>query len=502
MKKFILAIILVITALLRWYNNTAIALWHDEAFSALYIRYHWGEMMHRIVLDVHPPLYYIVLRFWAYLFGDALVSLRSLSILFGVLTVWAGYAFIKKAFNSVNLGLITALFLAVNPFQIQYSLEARMYTMGTFLVMLSSWLLLRALESRRKRDWVFYALSAVAAFYTHYYLLFSIAAQALYALYAVYKSGSWKRPLKDNQLVNLVMAGAIALVIYIPWVPSLLQQIKRVSGGYWIPPMDRWSIPGTVWKITFGGDYIGHNTLIVGCIATFIFLWYFIKKYREQEKWLVILGLVIPFLAAILLSLKSAIYQDRYFVFASLSISILAALTLSAIPKAIVRRVLVSLFIVFSVWMFWRNWTQLDVRDFGSSFIKKPGMAAAGSYIDDRANINANDKIYVGSSFIFFTFKYYNETGIAPKLISGSPLSGIPHYAGTAILTDDDLVLNDYIFTPANYKKNEIIWLLWTTGFGGSKPNVPGNWVNISNQTWLDTPAFKGDITVSQYRVE
>jgi chromatin segregation and condensation protein Rec8/ScpA/Scc1 (kleisin family) len=57
MKKFSLILVLIFSAILRLYNNTAVALWHDEAFSALYIKYSWSEMIHRIILDVHPPLY-------------------------------------------------------------------------------------------------------------------------------------------------------------------------------------------------------------------------------------------------------------------------------------------------------------------------------------------------------------------------------------------------------------------------------------------------------------
>ncbi|MBU4141332.1 hypothetical protein KKE99_00455, partial [Patescibacteria group bacterium] len=56
--------ILVIGLILRLYNLIAVSLWHDEAFSALLIRYPFGEMIARIILDVHPPLYYIILRVW------------------------------------------------------------------------------------------------------------------------------------------------------------------------------------------------------------------------------------------------------------------------------------------------------------------------------------------------------------------------------------------------------------------------------------------------------
>jgi mannosyltransferase len=426
--------------------------------------------------------------------------LRALSIIFGVLTVWAGYSLVKKAFKNENLALLAALFLAINPFQIQYALEARMYTMGTFLALFSSYLLLKALESRTKKAWLFYGISAAAMLYTHYYLMFSVLAQGLYALYVIFKRGEWKIAFKNNQLVNLLMAAVFGVILYSPWLPAFMEQLSRVQGGYWIPPMDRWSIPGTIWKIAMGGQGINHPTLVIATIISLILLWFFIRRFRESERWLMVLGLVLPFLAAVGLSLKNDIYLDRYFVFASLYFSIIVAGALFSINKVSVKRFLSTAFVLLSLYVFWANWNVLDVKDAGSSIVKKPGMAAAGTYLNER--VSKNDKIYVGSSFVFFTYKYYNQTGVTPKLISGSPLHDIPHFAGTAILTEQDLVLNDDIFNAANYNSNEIIWLLWTTGFGGSKPNVPGNWSGISEKSWADTPGFKGDIYVTQYRVK
>jgi uncharacterized membrane protein len=499
MKKLLLFLVLVLGTILRFYNNTAVSLWHDEAFSALYIRYGWGEMMHRITLDVHPPLYYIVLRFWSYIFGESLLSLRGFSILLGALTIWAAYMFVKKAFKSESLALVAALFIAINPFQIQYALEARMYTLGTFLVMISSWLMLKALESRSKKMWLWYGLTVAAALYTHYYLLFSVAAQGLYILYVLARERGWRGSFRDNQLVNAIMAYAFAVILYIPWLPGFLEQLSRVQGGYWIPPMDRWSIPGTIWKMAMGGEGIRRQVLVAASAVAVIALLYFLRRYREKEKWMVSLGVIVPFLAAIGLSLMNDIYLDRYFVFASLSFAILLGLAFSAVPKLWLRRALVILFIAGSLYAFGKNWQMAGVKDLGSSVVKKPGMAAASAYLTER--VGKNDRIYVGSSFVFFTFKYYNQTGVTPKLISGSPVSGIPHFAGTAILTDDDLVLNDYVFDKANFKRNEIIWLVWTTGWGGSKPNVP-NWSNISERSWSDYPGFKGDLYVTQYRVD
>ncbi len=444
--------------------------------------------MYRIGLDVHPPLYYWILRLWSYMFGYSLLSLRSLSILFGVLTIYAGYLFVRKAFNNEKLALIAAFFLAINPFQIQYSLEARMYTLGTFLVLISSWLLLKALEENKINLWIWYGLSVAAGLYTHYYLVFSIAAQGLYVLYIFYK----------NRTINFKALGSyvLAVILFLPWLPTLLTQIKRVESSYWIPKPDRWSVPSTIYKMALGGQGNDHLTLLVAAIAAVIVTVYFFRETKPPIRWLIVFGVAIPFIGALLLSFKQAIYLDRYFVFASLYFTIMIAASLFLMPKYTTRRTLTVIFAAVSIILFFKNWQDLHVKNLfiNRSINYKPGMAAASEFVNE--NARPGDKLYVGSSFIYFTFKYYNHTGIKPLLYSSGSLETIPHFSGTAILTNDDLILD---FKPT--EKNSTVWLIWTTGFGGSKPNVPGNWSVITEKEWSDTPGFKGDIIVTEYHV-
>src|SRR3989344_8750091 len=153
LKKLLLPIILLIALLVRLWDFTSLALWHDEAFSALLIRMPFSEMMHRIGLDVHPPFYYWLLDIWAEVFGQSLYSLRGFSVFFGAATVFMIYLLIKKLTQKNYLALGAAALLAVNPFHIQYSLEARMYTLGTFLIAASTWVLVKSLESNKWRWW-------------------------------------------------------------------------------------------------------------------------------------------------------------------------------------------------------------------------------------------------------------------------------------------------------------------------------------------------------------
>src|SRR5487761_1182396 len=69
-----------------------------------------------------------------------------------------------------------------------------MYVLGSALAVASCWLLLRALQARqpRWRDFGWYALAAAALAYTHYFGLFVLAGQFLYAVgWLMANMGAW-----------------------------------------------------------------------------------------------------------------------------------------------------------------------------------------------------------------------------------------------------------------------------------------------------------------------
>lgn len=291
--------------------------------------------------------------------------------------------------------------------------------------------------------------------------------------------------VKDKKInFHLIGAYLLSVILFLPWLKVFFRQLNQVEQSFWIPAADRWSVPGTIWKMIFGGSGQTHGILIITLIITAIALGYFIKL-KQQQKWLILLGLVVPFFGSILISLKTSIYLDRYFVFASLFFSIVIGMTFSEIKNYAARRTLLAVFFALSAIWFFKNWQEIKLG---------PGMAAAAEQINE--NATPNDKIYVGSSFVYFTFKYYNHTQIKPLLVSSGPLETIPHFSGTALLNDDDLILD---FKPT--AKGSQVWLVWTTGFGGSKPLVPGNWRLVEENAYTDTPDFKGQIFIDQYRV-
>src|SRR5580765_10036 len=59
----------------------------DESFSWRLTQYSTLSLINRTSADVHPPLYYLVLKVWIAVVGDSVLAVRGLSVFFGVLAV-------------------------------------------------------------------------------------------------------------------------------------------------------------------------------------------------------------------------------------------------------------------------------------------------------------------------------------------------------------------------------------------------------------------------------
>lgn len=116
----------------------------------------------------HPPLYFMKLWGWASLFGSSIGSLRSLSVIFGVLCIPAMYLLGRDLFAQPLTAAIAATAIAVSPFHILYSQIARQSSLWILLTLISHWTLLRALrrDDGERRFWRLYTLSALLNLYT------------------------------------------------------------------------------------------------------------------------------------------------------------------------------------------------------------------------------------------------------------------------------------------------------------------------------------------------
>lgn len=209
------------------------SLWYDEGFSVYLARMSLGEIATRTAHDIHPPFYYYLLHFWILVFGSTEFSLRFLSAVFGVLTVPLLWATGRRMLGGGS-GLLSAALVAISPLFLWYSQEARMYTLVTFLCLLSTYLLLRvtAGDGRRALLWTAYVVTNVVAVYSHFYAFFVLAFQLLFFLGWWALESRW-RPRQGWPIlvVGLVSQGAV-VAAYLPWSGFVLQRYGA-DVSYW-----------------------------------------------------------------------------------------------------------------------------------------------------------------------------------------------------------------------------------------------------------------------------
>ena len=242
MTRLALLVPLIVAAALRLFRVGMPALTSDESFSWRLVGSPLPEMLRRAALDVHPPLYYFALDAWVRVWGTSPLALRGLSALLGVLAVAMAYALCVEAsrFDGDGLAatrarsgaLLAAVLIAIQAAPIAHGRNARMYALAILLGGASSWLLLRALrgDAGQRRWWVAYGIAVAAFCATHYYALFTVAAQALFVT-TLSRARPDAKAARRRFAAALVLAGAL----FSPWVPVLARQAEQVRQTYWIP---------------------------------------------------------------------------------------------------------------------------------------------------------------------------------------------------------------------------------------------------------------------------
>ncbi|HEY2055476.1 MAG TPA: glycosyltransferase family 39 protein, partial [Solirubrobacterales bacterium] len=185
---------------------------HDEVITVMrVIPGTFSHMLHEVkTSESNPPLYYVLAWGWARAFGRDEWGIRSLSALFGTLTVALGYP-IGRQLASRRIGLILAGLLAFNPMLIWYSQEARSYALLVFFCALSFLFFLRALDSGgRPRELALWALASALALFSHYFAFFAVGIEAVWL--AVALRHRWKAVLPALAAVGAAGASLLPLL--------------------------------------------------------------------------------------------------------------------------------------------------------------------------------------------------------------------------------------------------------------------------------------------------
>jgi len=174
----LLLVIAGLAAVLRFHSLAAKSFWFDEGVSVAIARLDWYNFA-RILWrrEANMSLYYFLLHFWLY-FGGSEFFVRALSALFAVASVPVIYLLGRRLFDS-RVGLIAAALMAVNAYHVQYSQDARSYSLMVLHCLLSSLYFLKCLEKPSIRNRTAYVLSSALAVYAQFFSALLLTAQWL-----------------------------------------------------------------------------------------------------------------------------------------------------------------------------------------------------------------------------------------------------------------------------------------------------------------------------------
>jgi uncharacterized membrane protein len=200
-------------------------LWLDETYSAFVANMRFGQLLHHVSGDVHPPLFYILLWVWVRIAGDAQTHLRFFSLGLNICSMFGMFALGRRLLGA-RFGAYAAALFAFSPMLFVYSLEVRMYTLCIFILICLLYVHWIVVVERNAAKWliVLYSLLATALFYIHYIGVFIVI--GLFVHWAI--ASAFVR----GRVFRLLAAGVLTLLFVSPWLPVLLQQrAERIQLG-------------------------------------------------------------------------------------------------------------------------------------------------------------------------------------------------------------------------------------------------------------------------------
>ena len=295
-----------------FHNN----LWFDESYSVGMANKSFIDIWQIGSNDVHPILYYWILHLIYIIFGSNIYLYRIASMIPIAILGILGYTHIKKDFGEKE-GILFSFFTFFLPIASVYSGEIRMYTWGMLFVTIMAIYAYRIYKKSSTKNWIIFAIFSLASAYTHYYALATAGIINL-VLFIYLLKNAIKQKSYTKELKSFTISAIVQIILYIPWLYSLLNQITGVSKGYWISaPSAKLLLQIFCFQFTGNLDIMfvpQWTSVALGIILLIYCIYCAIANKGEKTAGRLAIGVyLIVFVAMYIISLKTPILYARYF---------------------------------------------------------------------------------------------------------------------------------------------------------------------------------------------
>ena len=312
------ALLILLAFALRVYRLDFQELRGDEAFGYFFSLRPFTDIVQTTLAlkEPHPVASYFLQHVWLTWAGHSEFALRFTSVWFGTLAVALLYRLARTLDLTRPAALLAMLFLAVSPYAIWHSQDARMYSMSLALTIASTWLAVVWLQRQRWPQTVAYLVVSGLALHTHYFSAFVLAAQAIFVL----SRALFVPRLRFMVMPWLGLQGLLA-VLYLPWLTQASAILSGYGGNGDSPA---WSAALVRALSVFAvGESVAANQQIgwAGLTGLLILLggWQLVRNGPTGRRtlWLLLLYLSVPLLATWYSSTQRPIFNERYLIAAA-----------------------------------------------------------------------------------------------------------------------------------------------------------------------------------------
>ncbi|MBR8830315.1 MAG: glycosyltransferase family 39 protein [Chlorogloea purpurea SAG 13.99] len=187
-----------------------------------------GEGIGRVIRQpyVFPPLYPILMQFWARItdrwFTNPAMITRSLSVVISLFSLPFAYWLYWELCESHTIAWLGTALIAVSPFQLQYAQIVRTYSLTITATFLASALFLRCYKFPGRSNWLLYGLSIAIGLYSNVLFGFVIIGHAIYTL--------WTQRVRWNSIVkNYTWSSCLGIFLFMPWFIRFITDEKLLN---------------------------------------------------------------------------------------------------------------------------------------------------------------------------------------------------------------------------------------------------------------------------------
>lgn len=303
-------ILLVIAAVLRIWFIGKTDLGGDESFTLYMSLQSLPDIVRMLCQGDNPPLWELLLHFWIKALSISEVAIRSLSLIFSVLTIIPIYLLGEKYIHRF-VGLAASLFYCFSTFSIYLAHECRVYSLIGFLTVSSALLFISSVKTPKTYKFILLTLVNLMLMYGHYLSVWIIVMEFVITLGI--------KPVRKKIWKPYLIHAAALILLFTPMFPVLFRRFMD-SGiqGTWI---EKTTSPEALYDFLWRMCNVPVTTVLAIGILISAFIKLIVGTFQKNIQFgfgnMGILSLlwVVPLLVSFVLSYFTGFFLDRYFYF-------------------------------------------------------------------------------------------------------------------------------------------------------------------------------------------